>query len=592
MGIAQYNRGTRALQDEITRKIGGHVPGDYADRNPVPRPAEWGSKRLAEATESARRYLRYVRRFDKPYPDVEFLTESVWSGLPKFTCETCHAAAVAALAEDAEPAKRNAPPPRGPRQLSLLAVDPSDRIAEVMRRARLLSAVTPLRSTYRRTDGVVPLTRDDALAWVKANSLEQIADKRLVFKVGVTDTKGTIGAACFGAWSAELGPDAIEVTPVAPRANEAAFQAALRTGALAAVAMGVERVVYYRPVSDDPGDPFGGFDPLPSRSFRASKGGGLPWRLEGTGYFEPWLREHAPERYTALKADEIRAAQVEAILAWEEAEQELLDRTDYAPTDEQYVALAHAFGFNYFDDWRPSEMTREDARQFMSMDTLFERHGLVVTPRARTMFTRPLPFSVVNEVVPAWHSHLKRKMRGHLFSLGVYAPAVPGFYPEHLRAVAVASTPRSRALMQQGAIEVVRVAVGPNLPPLVGVDPARHKAAESSFVLSRIVEVSIALGYDRVVSSVMLGEKGAGYRGANWRPVAVTMGGEWSSAEREREDAEQPGVKIRWEGGPAASASVALPGAGTVDALLRDAAELAAMGAMPLGGPRMRKTNR
>lgn len=472
-------------------------------------------------------------------------------------------------------------------QLSFLAPE-RPTVARVMKRALQLSRVVPARSTWRRTDGVVPMNRDDALAWSRSNSPEVLGESGVEFKLGVAGEDGQIAAACFGARSAELGPDAVEVTPVAPRANEAPFQAALRAGALAAVAMGFDRVAYYRPVGDDPGDPFEGFAPLAARAFRSKAGGGLPWKLEATDYFAPWLRSHDPARYLALKADEIRAAQVAAILAWEDAEQELLERTNYEPTDAQYVALGHRFGFDYFDDWRPVEMTREDAYQHLEFDAVFERYVLAAASQRRALRVRPLPFAEANATVMGWHSHLKRPMRGHLFSLGVYAREVPGVYPEHLRAVAVVSLPRSQALMLQGAVvEVVRVAVASGLPPLAGVDP-RHRGSEASFVLRHVVEAAVALGYDRVVSSTLLGEAGAGYRAAGWLPVAVSLGGEWSREGREREAAEQPGVKVRWEAGPGASEPVALPDAGTVDELVRDAHALAVADpdAMPLGGPR------
>lgn len=456
-------------------------------------------------------------------------------------------------------------------------------VAVVMRWAKKLSALVPRRSTFKRVDGVVPMTRADALAWVGENSLEVLGTEGIDFKLGVAGEGGVIEAACFGARSAETGAEGVEVTPVAPRQNEAAFQAALRAGALAAVAMGFGRVTYYRPIGDDPSDPFSGFVPLGPRAFRSKVGGGLPWKKDATEYFVPWLRAHDPDRFRALKADEIRVAQVEAILAWEDAEEELLEATDYDPSERDYARLAAKFGFDYLDGWRPAEMTREDALHHIEHTVLFERYVLDVKPPKGAMTVRALPFSYVNTIVPDWHSHLKRKMRGHLFSLGAYAKAVPGVYPEHLRAVAVVSLPRSQALMLQGAIEVVRVAVASGLPPLAGVNP-KHAGSEASFILRHVQEAAEALGYDRIVSSTLLGEKGAGYKAAGWKPVAVSMGGEWSREGREREEVEQPGVKVRWEVGKGASEAVQLPDV-TVEELVRDAYGLAKAGAMPLGGP-------
>jgi hypothetical protein len=458
--------------------------------------------------------------------------------------------------------------------------------ATVLRHARQLARLVPQRQALVRTDGVVPITRDDALAWTRAESLELLSDEGMVFKLAVRGPSGAIEAVCFGSRPLSGERHALELTPVAPLANEAAFQAALRAGALAAQAMGFGRIVYYRPVGDDPGHPYDGFAPLDPRPFRAQRGGGLAWKRDALDTFTPWLRAAWPERYRALKADELVRRQTEAILAWEDAEQELLERTDYAPTDAQYARLAAKLGFDW-DSWRPGEMTREDALQFLDQDALFERYAIAGAPRKPgTLFVEALPFGMARDVVVAWHSHLRRAsaLRTHLFSLGVYAHAVPGVYPEHLRAVAIVTLPVSQALMLQGAVvEVVRVAVGSELPPLAGVDP-KHRSSEASFVLAAVERTALALGYDRVVSSTLLGEAGAGYRAAGWKPVAVGLGGEWGSEARPREEAEQPGIKVRWETGPGAASPVAHPEAGTVDALVRVAAKLHGDGLLPLGG--------
>ncbi len=466
--------------------------------------------------------------------------------------------------------------------------------ATVLKHARQLARVTPERKAAAAPGGVVPINQRTALAWAQRETPELLADEHIVFKLAVRGRGGEVEAVCFGTRPYEADARrAVELTPVAPRGNEAAFQAALRAGADAALAMGFERVHYYRPVDDDPGHPFDAFAPLVARAFKAKRGGGLAWRLDGTGYYLPWLRRASPGRYRELKVDEVMARQYRAILLWQDAEQELLERTDYDPSDDDYARAAADVGIDW-DSWRPVEMDRRDAERYVDEATVFERYALAAQPRkAAALFVEALPFGHARDVAAAWHSHLTDPdaVRTHFFSLGVYARAEEGLYPEHLRAVAIVSLPVSAALTQQGPVaEVVRVAVDSGLPPLAGVD-ARHRGSEASLVLSAVERAALALGFTRVVSSTLLGEKGAGYRAAGWKPVAVSLGGQWGRDERPRGEAEQAGMKIRWETGPGAVDPVTHPEAGTVDDLVKAAAELHRKGLLPLGGVEPPKAN-
>jgi hypothetical protein len=65
-------------------------------------------------------------------------------------------------------------------------------VAVVMRWAKKLSALVPRRSTFKRVDGVVPMTRADALAWVGENSLEVLGTEGIDFKLGVLGEGGTM----------------------------------------------------------------------------------------------------------------------------------------------------------------------------------------------------------------------------------------------------------------------------------------------------------------------------------------------------------------------------------------------------------------
>lgn len=120
--------------------------------------------------------------------------------------------------------------------------------------------------------------------------------------------------------------------------------------------------------------------------------------------------------------------------------------------------------------------------------------------------------------------------------------------------VAVAGRPVARLLDDGRTAEVTRVAS-------LGGDEARHAASMALGALGRALR---AVGYDRLVSYTLLGECGTSYRAAGWWPTAITKGGEWAREDRPRDDAAQPGRKVRWETGARAAARHA-----DVDALVR-----------------------
>lgn len=107
--------------------------------------------------------------------------------------------------------------------------------------------------------------------------------------------------------------------------------------------------------------------------------------------------------------------------------------------------------------------------------------------------------------------------------------------------VAVVSRPVARMLDDGATAEVVRLAS----------DGSVRGAA--SKLLRAVVRECAARGYSRVVSYTLLGEVGACYRAARWRPTALSRGGQWSRPSRSRRLARQSGRKIRWEAGTAAA---------------------------------------
>ena len=127
--------------------------------------------------------------------------------------------------------------------------------------------------------------------------------------------------------------------------------------------------------------------------------------------------------------------------------------------------------------------------------------------------------------------------------------------------VAILSRPVARAFDRGTIAEVTRVAS-------TGVE---HAASKCVAAISR---AALALGYTRLVSSILLGEAGTSYRAAGWWPTHVgeAVGEKWHS--RTGRTVVQPGAKVRWEFGPDA-----LPRDPDVDARVR-----AAVGVVEVGG--------
>lgn len=128
-----------------------------------------------------------------------------------------------------------------------------------------------------------------------------------------------------------------------------------------------------------------------------------------------------------------------------------------------------------------------------------------------------------------WHSHHEPSIGG-LFALAAWVG-------DRCVCVAIVSRPVARALDNGSTAEVVRLAS----------DGSTRGAA--SAVLRACVRESAARGYSRVISYTLLGEVGACYRAARWRPTHVTRGGHWDTPSRRRRPSAQPGRKVRWEAG-------------------------------------------
>lgn len=173
----------------------------------------------------------------------------------------------------------------------------------------------------------------------------------------------------------------------------------------------------------------------------------------------------------------------------------------------------------------------------------------------------PTNIGEARKFIERHHSHLHAPVSG-LCAVGVGDGTT-------LHCVAMLGRPVSRMLQAAGCAEVIRVAS----------DGTEHAASKA---LGAITRAAIALGYRRLVSSILLGEKGTSYRAAGWWPVSlidVTDG--WDRHPRATGGSHvQPGRKVRWEYGPEA-----LPRDPEVDRAVRENAGKVDLRPRPGGMP-------
>lgn len=124
---------------------------------------------------------------------------------------------------------------------------------------------------------------------------------------------------------------------------------------------------------------------------------------------------------------------------------------------------------------------------------------------------RPLSLAEANRLVSLWHSHHK-PARGHKFSIGAFADAVP------VGAVIV-GRPAAPSLDNGITFEVTRLVTN------------GHKNAASR-LLGAARKAAFAMGVKRLISYTRHDEHGTSYRAAGWVQTATTVGRGWNSGNK------------------------------------------------------------
>lgn len=77
MGIAAYNRGSLGISRQLCAEYDCRGCVRCSEYKSTPRPATWGDKALARATERARRIVSGCERYGLPRPTVDVLAGAV-----------------------------------------------------------------------------------------------------------------------------------------------------------------------------------------------------------------------------------------------------------------------------------------------------------------------------------------------------------------------------------------------------------------------------------------------------------------------------------------------------------------------------------
>lgn len=148
-------------------------------------------------------------------------------------------------------------------------------------------------------------------------------------------------------------------------------------------------------------------------------------------------------------------------------------------------------------------------------------------PLSKDLRILPVSLRQAAEFVQEHHRHHDMP-QGGLWALALLRD-------DDLVGVAIAGRPVSRILQRQGACEIIRVCVLPEIPN------------GCSKLIARVRRVAQAMGYVKCVSYTLAEEDGASLRGAGFEAKGRTKGASWDRGKRPRTDHHPTGPKTRWE---------------------------------------------
>jgi len=140
----------------------------------------------------------------------------------------------------------------------------------------------------------------------------------------------------------------------------------------------------------------------------------------------------------------------------------------------------------------------------------------------------PITLAEANEFVSSYHRHNK-PVQGAKF-------AIAASYEDRLIGVAIVGRPVARHLDDGLTAEVTRCCVLTDAP----------KGA-CSFLYSRSWRAWAAMGGNRMVTYTLSNESGSSLRGAGWRVVGQSPGGQWINRPGREWQAVCGQTKFRWE---------------------------------------------
>jgi len=146
---------------------------------------------------------------------------------------------------------------------------------------------------------------------------------------------------------------------------------------------------------------------------------------------------------------------------------------------------------------------------------------------ALDLHLKPIALRDANAFVSERHRHLK-PARGCKFVLSVADS------DERVRGVAIVGRPSARMLDDGYTAEVTRCCTDGAANACSMLYGAARRAAR-------------AMGFTRVVTYTLPEEGGQSLRGAGWRLLGRTGGGEWTRPGRLRQAAQRPEQKLLWE---------------------------------------------